>query len=197
MRRISANFRSSFLFTIIFSLVGCSTVNKNDLTPKYKLTPSCNIEKKCGYISDEGQLIVERIYDRAFEFEGSLAVVKKDNKFGYLNDYGIEVTEIKYDYVCPVIHPRLRAAVIETSSDDSPYAVDGRDVDVMKYTENDEEVSFSATGVFYPNNGLVYDDLNADGFEIETKVSFTENNKTFVPFDPDKCNEISANVAYP
>ena len=79
-----------------------SAINQNNKVPKpYDdvLIPF-NQDGEWGYMNRSGEIIVEPIYDYAFEFEKDLdlTVVSKDDRIGFINRFGEEVVEPKYDF---------------------------------------------------------------------------------------------------
>lgn len=59
--------------------------------------------EKYGYIDKEGSWVVSPIYDLAFDFlvDANLAVVKLDNKMGYINREGIVEINVEFDDAHP------------------------------------------------------------------------------------------------
>lgn len=52
-----------------------------------KLTPKWNGNKE-GYIDDDGNWIIDPVFDTALHFEGDIARVEVDGKWGLINRYG-------------------------------------------------------------------------------------------------------------
>ena len=56
-----------------------------------------SIDKKSGYIDDDGNIIISLQYDKAKEFTEGLAAVKKEGKWGSIDIYGKEIIEPTYE----------------------------------------------------------------------------------------------------
>lgn len=91
MHNPSINKYLLFLFLIIFL---CQDSSAQQLTP-YK-----SADGKYGYKNADGKEVVPAIYDYAtIDAESGLVNVKLNNKYGLISKNGLQVTEIKYDYV--------------------------------------------------------------------------------------------------
>ena len=59
---------------------------------------------KCGYINDNGEVVIDYKYDKVYPFEDcGMALVYNNGKYGYINDRGYEVTDINYDWAARII----------------------------------------------------------------------------------------------
>mgnify|MGYP001179585168 CR=1 FL=1 len=58
---------------------------------------SVKLNNKWGYINKNGELIIDYIFEEAYEFYEGLAAVKYKNKWGYINKMGNIVIPYKYD----------------------------------------------------------------------------------------------------
>ncbi len=56
--------------------------------------------KRQGYIDLNGNLVVDTIYDIAFNFKEGRAKVKLNGKYGFIDKNGNQITDIKYDQAC-------------------------------------------------------------------------------------------------
>ncbi|MDR1198093.1 MAG: WG repeat-containing protein [Prevotellaceae bacterium] len=54
--------------------------------------------EKYGYINQTGELVIEVIYDLAYDFQDGVAIVEKDDYYGLIDKKGNEVAPLKYDY---------------------------------------------------------------------------------------------------
>lgn len=50
---------------------------------------------KMGYINEDGFVVVPIVYDEIYRFIGEIAIVKKNNKYGGVNEIGIEVIPLE------------------------------------------------------------------------------------------------------
>lgn len=57
-------------------------------------------KKGQGYIDLKGHLIIDTIYDVAFNFKEGRAKVKRNGKYGFIDKEGNLIGELKYDQVC-------------------------------------------------------------------------------------------------
>ncbi len=63
----------------------------------YPVATSLKEGAKYGYISQSLRLEIAAIYENAMDFSDKLAAVKKDGKWGYINDSGVTVIPFEYD----------------------------------------------------------------------------------------------------
>ena len=61
-----------------------------------KLKPAQTLEGKFGYINDNGTFVIDAIYDEAKDFDQGVAIVKKDNLYGFINEKGELIQPIAY-----------------------------------------------------------------------------------------------------
>lgn len=62
----------------------------------------CNKNSKYGFMNENGKLVVDQIYDKAYSFaDNGLALVKKGEKYGYINTKGDEVIPVIFDNAQP------------------------------------------------------------------------------------------------
>ncbi|MBK9592822.1 MAG: WG repeat-containing protein [Crocinitomicaceae bacterium] len=57
-------------------------------------------KKGQGYIDLNGHLVIDTVFDVAFNFKEGRAKVKLDGKYGFIDQQGQVIGEIKYDQVC-------------------------------------------------------------------------------------------------
>lgn len=60
-----------------------------------------HIDKKgrCGYVDEQGEVVIKCKYEIAFPFENDIAKVGKGGKFGFIDNEGEEVLSIDYDEI--------------------------------------------------------------------------------------------------
>lgn len=61
-----------------------------------KLKPAQTEEGKFGYINDDGIFVIEAKYDDAKDFREGVAIVKKDNLYGFIDEKGKLIQPIQY-----------------------------------------------------------------------------------------------------
>ena len=60
-----------------------------------ELMPDQNEKGKYGYLNDDGSVAIKYAYDDATAFVDGRAKVRKGNKWGYIDETGLEVIKIK------------------------------------------------------------------------------------------------------
>ena len=58
---------------------------------------SVELDEKCGYINDKGEVVIPLEYETAMSFSEGLAAVTKRDKFGYINKENTIVIPFEYD----------------------------------------------------------------------------------------------------
>ena len=58
---------------------------------------SVELDEKCGYINDKGEVVIPLEYETAMSFSEGLAAVTKRDKFGYINKENTVVIPFEYD----------------------------------------------------------------------------------------------------
>ena len=58
---------------------------------------SVELDEKCGYINDKGEVVIPLEYETAMSFSSGLAAVTKRDKFGYINQENSVVIPFEYD----------------------------------------------------------------------------------------------------
>ena len=58
---------------------------------------SVELDEKCGYINDKGEVVIPLEYETAMSFSSGLAAVTKRDKFGYINKENTVVIPFEYD----------------------------------------------------------------------------------------------------
>jgi hypothetical protein len=70
-------------------------------------------DKKQGYIDLDGKLVIDTIYDAAFNFKEGRAKVKRNGKYGFIDKEGNLIGEIKYDQACYFYEGRAQVIIGE------------------------------------------------------------------------------------
>ena len=53
---------------------------------------------KYGFVNDGGLVMIDPVYDQAYDFNNGMALVSKDDKYGYISENGNIVVQPKYEY---------------------------------------------------------------------------------------------------
>ena len=90
--------KNLFFITILTIMLFLSACGDADNTDFDELTVKLDAKTgKFGYVNPKGKVIIPYKYDKARDFNGSLAKVKLDGKYGYIDTTGQERIPIKYD----------------------------------------------------------------------------------------------------
>ena len=52
---------------------------------------------KYGFVNDGGLVMIDPVYDQAYDFNNGMALVSKDDKYGYISENGNIVVQPKYE----------------------------------------------------------------------------------------------------
>lgn len=80
---------------VLFLLLGL-TMQAQDV-----LEPEANKKGRWGYVDAYGRVVIKHKYDDAAPFAGSVAIVRKGEKFGFINRQGALVGKIQYSVIEP------------------------------------------------------------------------------------------------
>ncbi len=131
----------------------------------YAAVPRQNDKGKWGYVDDSGAKIVDYKYDEAGYFTDGLALVKKGDNLGMINESGKEIIPVKYNIIEPHNAQIFRVAANGKMKDgvlmDEKYGFVNREgVEVLK-PEYDEVGGF-VNGMAYIKKGATYGYINED-----------------------------------
>lgn len=69
------------------------------LTAKAQLRPFYStIHDKYGFIDEKGTILVNPVYDFAWNFKEGIAPVKRNGKYGFVSEAGVEVVPPSFEY---------------------------------------------------------------------------------------------------
>ncbi len=63
------------------------------------LEPEADKKGRWGYVDEYGRVVIKHKYDDAFPFEGNVAIVRKGEKFGFIDRTGTLVGKIQYSVI--------------------------------------------------------------------------------------------------
>ncbi len=69
------------------------------LKKKANLRPVRNVKGQVGFINGNNQIVIDYIYTEAKPYNYGFAAVKKEDKWGFIDSTGNELTDFKYEYV--------------------------------------------------------------------------------------------------
>lgn len=80
-------------FLLIISFFTCvnSSAQKNELIPELR-------NRKWGYVNNNGEVVVDFLYEGVSDFSEGLAAVKKNGKYGYINQKGEIIIDFQFDF---------------------------------------------------------------------------------------------------
>ena len=81
-------------FSVILSFVVC-------FVSAQTLKIRTDNKGKCGYVNQQGNIVVPCKYETAFPFSNGVGKVGKGNKYGLVDASGREILPVKYDEIAP------------------------------------------------------------------------------------------------
>lgn len=105
-----------------------------------------------GYISVDGEIVIEPIYEQAYGFSDGMAAVKLNGKWGFINSEGIIVVPCEYDKV----EDSFKDGKGKLVKDDEIYIFDksGSQIDIYDKPRDDDEYY---DGGYYDDTPSIYD----------------------------------------
>ena len=105
-----------------------------------------------GYVSVDGQVVIEPIYEQAYGFSDGMAAVKLNGKWGFINSEGIIVVPCEYDEV----EASFKDGKGKLVKDDEIYIFDksGSQIDTYDKPRDDDDYY---DGGYYDDTPSIYD----------------------------------------
>lgn len=97
-----------------------------------------NEDMKWLLINKDFKTVTKRTYDKIHDFFYGYAVVELDGKFGFINESGDEVCEIKYEYMSCFSEHGLAQITIPNTEFDRTYWIDTQGKEYYIYFDSDE-----------------------------------------------------------
>lgn len=84
-----------YVYILFLLLVG------TQLKAQEQLEPEANKKGRWGYVDQYGRMVIKHKYDDASPFAGNVAIVKKGEKYGFIDRKGVLVGKIQYSVIEP------------------------------------------------------------------------------------------------
>lgn len=116
-----------------------------------------------GYVSVDGQVVIEPIYEQAYGFSDGMAAVKLNGKWGFINSEGIIVVPCEYDEV----EASFKDGKGKLVKDDEIYIFDksGSQIDTYDKPRDDDDYYDDTPSIY--DNPYYNDNLDMDQQSIE------------------------------
>lgn len=103
-----------------------------------------------GYVSVDGQIVIEPIYEQAYSFSDGMAAVKLNGKWGFINSEGIIIVPCEYDKV----ETRFENGKGKLLKDEEIFVFDKSGKQIESYEQEDEDYY---DGGYYDDTQSIYD----------------------------------------